>query len=126
MRYLLLILVMTGLIYAQEESGTKTYTQEQIIKLANKMKELESTNSSQAEQIETFKELVVKYDNQSHVDSMLIDFQKKQIDILKEREKMYEKQVSLVKPKWYESKYLWYAYGFATVSLSSYIVGNIK
>ena len=84
MRYLLLILVMTGLIFAQEESGTKTYTQEQIIKLANKMKELESTNSSQAEQIETFKELVVKYDNQSHVDSMLIDFQKKQIDILKE------------------------------------------
>ena len=52
MRYLLLILVMTGLIFAQEESGTKTYTQEQIIKLANKMKELESTNSSQAEQIE--------------------------------------------------------------------------
>ena len=77
MRYLLLILVMTGLIFAQEESGTKTYTQEQIIKLANKMTELESTNSSQAEQIETFKELVVKYDNQSHVDSMLIDFQKK-------------------------------------------------
>ena len=117
---------MFGLLFAQEQSGTKTYTQEQIIKLANKMKGLESTNSSQAEQIETFKELVAKYENQSHIDSMLIDFQKKQIDILKGREKMYEKQVSLVKPKWYESKYLWYAYGFATVSLSSYIVGNIK
>ena len=117
---------MSGLIFAQEKSGTKTYTKLQIINVANKMKDLENTNSSQASQIETFNELVSKYENQSHIDSMLIDFQKKQIEILKKREKMYEKQVSLVKPKWYESKYLWYAYGFATVSLSSYIVGNIK
>ena len=83
MRYLLLILVMSGLIFAQEKSGTKTYTQEQIINLANKMKDLENTNSSQASQIETFNELVSKYENQSHIDSMLIDFQKKQIEILK-------------------------------------------
>ena len=126
MRYLLLILVMTGLIFAQEESGTKTYTQEQIIKLANKMTELESTNSSQAEQIETFKELVVKYDNQSHVDSMLIDFQKKQIDILKEREKMYEKQVSLVKPKWYESKYIYWIQGSAIILIGSWVSSNVR
>ena len=78
MRYLLLILVMSGLIFAQEKSGTKTYTQEQIINLANKMKDIENTNSSQASQIETFNELVSKYENQSHIDS---NFEKKRKNV---------------------------------------------
>ena len=38
--------------------------------------------------------------------------QKKQIDLLKSRDKMNEKMVELVKPKWYENTYVWLAVGF--------------
>ena len=45
------------------------------------------------------------YKRQAGIDSLLLQHKDFQIGILNERSKLYEEQVKLVRPKWYESKY---------------------
>ena len=49
---------------------------------------------------------------------MLISFKTQQVDILKDREVLYEKQIKLVKPKWYENKWLYFTFGVVSTSVS--------
>ena len=61
--------------------------------------------------------LVGKFEEQAKLDSLLLNAKDKQIDLLHSRDKMNEKMVKLVKPKWYENQYLWLGIGF--------VLGNI-
>ena len=51
-------------------------------------------------------------EEQTKVDSLLLDAKDKQINLLKTRDEMNEKLVKLVEPKWYENQYLWLFIGF--------------
>ena len=47
------------------------------------------------------------------------------ISVLKEREDNYKQQIKLVKPKWYDNKYLWYTYGIASAIIPIYLASQI-
>ena len=48
-----------------------------------------------------------------------------QVDILKDREVLYEKQIKLVRPKWYENKWLYFTFGVIATSVSVKLAGEI-
>ena len=76
---------------------------------------LEKANSlieSQKVVINDCQNLVQKLEESSNVDSLLIEAKDSQINLLKARDKMNEKLVKLVQPKWYENQYLWLGIGF--------------
>jgi|TARA_A100001391_G_scaffold180145_1_gene145450 hypothetical protein len=107
MRYFLTILLIAPLF-----SQDVTLTQKEMINIANNIKELQADSARIANSLSICEELVLKMEEQAKVDSLLLDAKDKQINLLKTRDEMNEKLVELVKPKWYESQYLWLGIGF--------------
>ena len=123
MKRLILSLTLIGLLFSQDK--TYTFTEEEVVNMGNKVKELEQTVENQSEQLGIYSELMKKYENQTQIDSMLISFKTQQVDILKDREVLYEKQIKLVKPKWYENKWLYFTFGVVATSVSVKLAGEI-
>ena len=107
MRYFLTILLIAPLF-----SQDVTLTQKEMINIANNIKELQADSARIANSLSICEELVSKMEEQAKVDSLLLDAKDKQINLLKTRDELNEKLVELVKPKWYESQYLWLGIGF--------------
>ena len=105
--------------------GQDTFTQAEALEMIKqrdaqwegKIEKADSLISSQKILIADYDGLVGKLEEQAKLDSLLLNAKDKQIDLLHSRDKMNEKMVELVKPKWYENQYLWLGIGF--------ILGNI-
>ena len=123
MKRLILALTLIGLLFSQEK--TYTFTEEEVVNMGNKVKELEQTVDNQSEQLGIYEELMKKYENQSQVDSMLISFKTQQVNILKDREVLYEKQIKLIKPKWYENKWIYFTLGAIATAGSVKLEGEV-
>ena len=123
MKKLIVILALFGFIYSQDK--VYTFTEEEVTNMANKVKDLQTQVEEQTEQISIYDELMKKYENQAQIDSMLISFKTQQVDILKDREVLYEKQIKLVRPKWYENKWLYFTFGVVATSVSVKLAGEI-
>ena len=78
----------------------------------SKIEKGDSLISAQKVLIADYEGLVGKLEDQTELDSLLLNAKDKQIDLLHARDEMNEKMVKLVKPKWYENQYLWLAMGF--------------
>ena len=61
---------------------------------------------------EMYEDNLAALEEQINLDSLLLLAQRKQIDLLKVRDKTNEKLVEVIKPKWYENQYLWLGIGF--------------
>ena len=123
MKRLILSLTLFGLLFSQDK--TYTFTEEEVVNMGNKVKGLEQTIENQSEQLGIYSELMKKYENQTQIDSMLISFKTQQVNILKDREVLYEKQIKLIKPKWYENKWLYFTFGVIATSASIKLAGEI-
>ena len=123
MKRLILALTLIGLLFSQEK--TYTFTEEEVVNMGNKVKELEQTVDNQSEQLGIYEELMKKYENQSQLDSMLISFKTQQVNILKDREVLYEKQIKLIKPKWYENKWIYFTLGAIATAGSIKLAGEV-
>jgi hypothetical protein len=123
MKRLILALTLIGLLFSQDK--TYTFTEEEVVTMGNKVKELEQTVDNQSEQLGIYEELMKKYENQAQVDSMLISFKTQQVNILKDREVLYEKQIKLIKPKWYENKWIYFTLGAIATAGSIKLAGEV-
>ena len=123
MKRLILALTLIGLLFSQDK--TYTFTEEEVVNMGNKVKELEQTVDNQSEQLGIYEDLMKKYENQSQVDSMLISFKTQQVNILKDREVLYEKQIKLIKPKWYENKWIYFTLGAIATAGSIKLAGEV-
>ena len=100
--------------------GQQTFTQEEALEMIKqrdaqwegKIEKADSLIASQKVVISDCENLVVKLEGSAEVDSLLLNAKDKQIILLKARDKMNEKMVKLVEPKWYENQYLWLGIGF--------------
>jgi hypothetical protein len=100
--------------------GQQTFTQEQALEMIKqrdaqwegKIEKADSLIASQKVVIRDCENLVVKLEGSAEVDSLLLNAKDKQIILLKARDKLNEKIVKLVEPKWYENQYLWLGIGF--------------
>ena len=74
-----------------------TLTEEEAVNISNNIKELQ-----------------IQVDSLSTVDSLKtveVDLLNQKIDLLEEQVKLSEKKTELVKPRWYEGKWLYFTYG---------------
>ena len=106
MKYLLSLLICVPLL------GQVTLSQEEMLGIANNIKELQHSDSMKTVQIEIYDELVKELESRIETDSLILVKKDEQISLLKERDKVNEKMVKLVKSKWYENQYLWLGIGF--------------
>jgi hypothetical protein len=122
MKYLWILLLSIPLF------GQQTFTQEEALEMIkqrdaqweSKLSKLESIDSAKTVLIGQYEELIGQLENQSNVDSSLLVQKDEQIALLMEQNWALEKQADLAKPRWYENKWLYFAYGSAAIIIPTY------
>ena len=108
MRFLITLLLLISCLRGQDI----TLSQEEMLNIANNIKELQADSLRLAESLSICEKLVKEMDEQANLDSLLLNAKDSQINLLKARDEMNEKIVKLVEPKWYENTYIWLGIGF--------------
>ena len=126
MRYLIYILLI-GSLFSQEVNETKTYTftEEEVLAFTNEIKELQLKDSLNVSLVDDLESQIRLFEETSVIDSMLIANKTTQINLLKDTNKLLEQKVQLVKPKWYENKWLYFTYGVLGTAISVRLAGQI-
>ena len=112
--------IVDGQEIKKDGKTPKTFTYDEALEMQkardaqweSKLSKADSLIESQKVTIGDCETLVVKLEEQTNVDSLMLVAQKKQIGLLKSRDEANEKLVKLVEPKWYENQYLWLVIGF--------------
>ena len=112
--------IVDGQEIKKDGKTPKTFTYDEALEMLkardaqweSKLSKADSLIESQKVTISDCEALVVKLEEQTNVDSLMLVAQKKQIGLLKSRDEANEKLVKLVEPKWYENQYLWLVIGF--------------
>ena len=134
MRYFIYILLM-GALFSQdivgddpiiiEEPKTYTFTEEEVLGFTNTIKELELKDSLNVSLVIDLEEQIKLYEENSYIDSMLIANKTMQLNLLKDTNELLEQKVKLVRPKWYENKWLYFTFGVALTATSVKLAGQI-
>ena len=126
MRYITYILFV-GLLFAQDIQEPKTYsfTEEQVLGFTNAIKELELKDSLNVSLVEDYEAMVKRLEATAAIDSILIANKTTQLNLLKDTNKLLEQKVKLVRPKWYENKWLYFTYGVVLTATSVKLAGQI-
>ena len=121
MKYFWILLLLLVPLFAQQ-----TFSNEEVLGIANQIKELQHSDSVKTVQIVNLEKQIDTYKRQAGIDSLLLQHKDFQIGILNERSKLYEEQVKLVRPKWYESKYIYWIQGSAIILIGSWVSSNVR
>ena len=126
MRYIIYILFV-GLLFAQDIQEPKTYsfTEDQVLGFTNAIKELELKDSLNVSLVDDYEAMVKRLEATAVIDSMLIANKTTQLTLLKDTNKLLEQKVKLVRPKWYENKWLYFTFGVALTATSVKLAGQI-
>jgi hypothetical protein len=126
MRYIIYILFV-GLLFAQDVQEPKTYsfTEEQVLGFTNAIKELELKDSLNVSLVSDYEAMVKRLEATAAIDSMLIANKTTQLTLLKDTNKLLEQKVKLVRPKWYENKWIYFTFGVALTATSVKLAGQI-
>ena len=126
MRYIIYIL-FAGLLFAQDIQEPKTYsfTEDQVLGFTNAIKELELKDSLNVSLVADYEAMVKRLEATAAIDSMLIANKTTQLTLLKDTNKLLEQKVKLVRPKWYENKWLYFTFGVALTATSVKLAGQI-
>ena len=126
MRHIIYILFV-GLLFAQDVPEPKTYsfTEDQVLGFTNAIKELELKDSLNVSLVSDYEAMVKRLEATAAIDSMLIANKTTQLTLLKDTNKLLEQKVKLVRPNWYENKWLYFTFGVALTATSVKLAGQI-
>ena len=117
--YRLLFILLLSFSFTQEVCEGTCLSEEEVLNITNNIKELQFD-------VEKYKEIEVNlnlqiqsYIEQEKLNESLINDYKKQLEFK-------EEIIDLVRPKWYDNKYLWFLGGIIVTSGSVYLAGQIK
>ena len=117
--YKLLFILLISFTFTQEPCEGTCFSEEEVLNITNNIKELQFD-------VEKYKEIEVNlnsqiqsYIEQEKLNESLISDYKKQLEFK-------EEIIDLVRPKWYDNKYLWFFGGIIITSGSVYLAGQIK
>ena len=104
--------------------GQMTLSEEDAINLTNNIKQLQFEVDSLSKIVLYQDGLFDIYKGKSVADDSLKILYIIQIENLEEENKLLGKKVKLVKPSWYENKWLYFIYGAGIVGIPSYYLGK--
>ena len=117
--YRLIFILLFSFSITQEPCEGTCFSEEEVVNITNNIKELQFN-------VEKYKEIEVNlnsqiqtYIEQEKLNESLISDYKKQLEFK-------EEIIDLVRPKWYDNKYLWFFGGIIITSGSVYLAGQIK
>ena len=128
-----IVLLFLVPIFGQEVCEGKCYSDEEVLNIANTIKENQSEIDSLKQIIDIDREInrklesnIYMYIEKSKNDSLLMDLKYQQINVLNERIVLYDERLKAVEPKWYENRYLWFFMGMAITVTAVDLAGQIN
>jgi|TARA_R110000824_G_scaffold116177_5_gene267505 hypothetical protein len=119
----ILLLVSVGMGFSQEK--TYNFTEKQILGITKEITDLQVKDSLNTKIINDLNSIIKELEESAQIDSVIVVNKDKTIADLKEKSKLLEKKVKLVKPSWYENKWLYFTYGVVSVVVPVYLAGQI-
>lgn len=124
MKRLLLILLFP--LYALTQTTPDTcFTQQEIIDISYTLDSLYAADSINLALIERFETLTTQQASLIKLDSIQLVYKNQQINLLQENINLYIQRERYLKPKWYDSKALWFAAGIFTTLGSGILINEI-
>ena len=118
MNKLLTILLIFSFVFTQEPCDGTCLSIEESENMVNNIKELQFDLEKQVKINENLNSQIYMYiQSDSLYQSQIVDY-KKQLEFK-------EEMIKLVKPKWYDNKYLWIFGGIIITSGAVYLAGQI-
>jgi len=117
--YRFLFILLMSFTFTQEPCDGTCFSEQEVINITNNIKELEFKLEKGLEIEANLNSQIQSYIEQEKLNQSLINDYKKQLE-------MSEEMIKLVKPKWYDNKYLWFFGGMIITSGSVYLAGQIK
>ena len=117
--YKLLFILLISFIVAQEPCEGTCFSEDEVINITNNIKELEFKLDKTKEIEENLNSQIYMYIQQDSLNISLIKDYKQQLQFK-------EEIIDLVKPKWYDNKYLWFFGGIIMTSGAVYLAGQIN
>ena len=117
--YKLLFILLFSFSITQEPCEGTCFSTEEVINITNNIKGLEFKLEKTKEIEENLNSQIYMYIQQDSLNQSLIKDYKKQLEFK-------EEIIDLVKPKWYDNKYLWFFGGIIMTSGAVYLAGQIN
>lgn len=111
------LLFSSFLVNGQVNQDSVCFTTEEISNLYDNITELEVKDSLNSLLIDQYKIQVNNYKRLAFKDSVYSDLTDRESGLLKNEVGFYKDLYEKNKPKWYESKMLWYSFGVLTTIL---------
>ena len=115
----LFILLLISFTFTQEPCEGTCFSEEEVLNITNNIKELQFD-------VEKYKEIEVNLNSQIYMYIQQDSLNESLISDYKKQLQWKEEMIDLVKPKWYDNKYLWFFGGVILTSGSVYLAGQIK
>ena len=116
-KYVVILIVLFSIVITEEK--TYSFTETEVQTFRSSIIELEKKDSLNIDIIKSLEHQILNYELQMQNDSLIIN----QLEL---KTKLQADLVKLVKPKWYENKYLWFFGGFLSFYLATDAVNNLK
>ena len=117
--YKLLLILLLSFTFTQEPCDGTCFSEQEVINITNNIKELEFKLEKGLEIESNLNLQIQDYMKNDSLNVSLINDYKNQLQ-------WKEEMIDLVKPKWYDNKYLWFFGGIILTSGSIYLAGQIK
>ena len=115
----LFLLLLFWFIFTKEPCEGTCFSEKEVINITNNIKELEFKLEKTKEIEENLNSQIYMYIQNDSLNVSLINDYKNQL-------KWKEEMIDLVKPKWYDNKYLWFFGGIIMTSGAVYLAGQIN
>ena len=117
--YKFLFILLMSFSITQEPCEGTCFSEEEVVNITNNIKELEFKLEKGLEIEANLNLQIQDYIKNDSLNVSLINDYKNQLQ-------WKEEMIDLVKPKWYDNKYLWFFGGVILTSGSVYLAGQIK
>ena len=119
MKKVLSLLLVLSFLFSQEPCEGTCLSEEETKNLFNNIQECEFDKEKCLKKVENLNSQIYMYIQSDSLYQSQIEDYKKQL-------KIKEDMIELVKPKWYENKYLWFGLGIAFTSGNVILAGQLK
>jgi len=122
MKRLCTILVLLVSISAFSQSDSVYFSNDEILNISNKILDLEQKDSLNNILILNLEKRISLLDLRQVKDSSYISILNQEMELRKYEVNLYKDLHKNTKPKWYDSKPIWFGMGFVSVLVSSWVV----
>jgi hypothetical protein len=123
-RLVIILALMCSGLFVSAQTDSTMMANDQLVRISNKIKDLEQVDSLRLIQVNELKYQVQQYKDYQRRDSLLIDFKNQELGLRERQVNLYMDLAKQNKPKWHENKYIWFGFGMASVLTSSWVVAN--